>query len=119
MGKRLVKRGRPTVTVTLEKHLLKRVDSVARALALSRSRLLEQLVRDGIEEQETWARALANPLIAKALGLAIGQPGVLKAMAEAMGEELRPEQMELFKQAMQHVVSLGAGEPVTLKGCDQ
>jgi predicted transcriptional regulator len=104
------KRRRVMMSATVDPDLLIRLEAVADALSLNRSQMLEQLVRDGIEEQETYARALSNPLIARALGLAIGQPGVLKAMAAAMGEELQPEQLDLFKRAIEQAVAVGSSE---------
>ena len=100
------KRRRLVIAVTVDPELLLRLDAVAEALSLNRSQMLEQLVRDGIEEQETYARALSNPLIAKAFGAAITQPGVLRAMAAAMGEELQPEQLKLFERAMSAAVAV-------------
>lgn len=83
--------------------LLKRVDSSAAKLGVTRSELLGELVSDAMESVEAEAKLLSNPRVMKAFAEAIASPGVMRAMTEAMRLDVAPEQaqqvLEFFRKA--------------------
>lgn len=91
---------RAIISVTIEPELLKRLDDLADAQAVPRSQLIETLIRQGIEDEEIAVRAVTNPVILNAFMGAFRDRAVVKAMASAVGDELSPEQLNLFRQAM-------------------
>lgn len=99
------------ITCTLSPRLVRRIDRIAKPLGKSRSELVQQFIEDGLQETETTAAALTNPVIAQALLSSFGRPEVLRAMTSVMRDELSDDQLKLFGDAMTGmtaVVSAGA-----------
>jgi len=94
---------RAIITVTIEPELLKRVDDLADVQGLPRSQLIEHLITQGINDEEIGVKAMTNPVVVNALMKSFRDPTVLRALANAVGEELSPDQLNLFRQAMSAV----------------
>lgn len=88
------------VSIAMSPGLVKQLDRLAKVGGQSRSELIERLVLEGIEQEETFIKATQQPALMQALARAFSQPGVLKQMAATMNEEMSDEQLNLFQQAM-------------------
>lgn len=91
---------RVTASFTIPADLLKQVDDVADAQRLSRSTLLETWILEKLDSEKLNVQLLANPAVFQAMVKAFGNPEVLKSMAQAVGQELKPEQLELFHRGI-------------------
>lgn len=80
------------VSLAMTVESVRLLDRMAAAAELSRSQTVELLVRNAAEESESMVKALAQPTVRAALSEAMLKPGVLRSLAEAMGQELSPEQ---------------------------
>jgi predicted transcriptional regulator len=76
------------------------VDSLADAQRLSRSQLLENWIREQIEQQTLNVQMMANPVVMQAMMAAFAKPEVFKAMVSAVGDELSAPQLELFHRGL-------------------
>ena len=101
---------KPIITITIPAELLTRLDDLADAKGVARSALIAELVQDGIDQAETTVKALTHPVLGPAMARAFSQPGVLRAMAAVIGQELEPEQLQLFKKA---IGQMNEPEPAT------
>lgn len=88
------------ITLTLDPALVKRVDRMAKATRESRSAVVEDLLRDGLEDQEMFVKAMGNPLLRESLGRAFASKDVLRQMAAVIGDDLGDDQLELFTRMM-------------------
>jgi len=95
------KKPKMVVAVTLEPDVVKRLDEVAAANEVSRSRQVELYIREGLEEGEFAAKAFANPAIMRAMGKALADRSVIKQIAAAMTSDSTPDQLKLFEQAIE------------------
>jgi hypothetical protein len=84
---------------------------LAKAQRVTRSQLVERLLRDALDPEEMAVKAFTNPQIMTAFGRAFSAPGVLRQMVEVLGEELQPEQLELFQNAMEELATGGSLTP--------
>lgn len=92
------------ISITIEPKLVRRLDRLAKSSKLSRSELIEQLCRDGMEDQEMMVKAFTNPVLVEAFGKAFANRDVLRAMTSTMGDELEDDQLELFTATMEKLV---------------
>lgn len=89
-----------TTSMVLEPDLIPKLDGLARAQGLSRSALLNRMIREYIEREGQAIALLSNPALAKVFAQAFGQPGVLDQLAAAIGDKLDSEQLELFHRSL-------------------
>jgi hypothetical protein len=82
------------ISMSMRPALLKRVDRAAETLQLTRSEFLQRVVESYLDESELQVKALADPVVRAAFLQAMMTPGVPKAMAAALGEELSPDQQQ-------------------------
>ena len=100
-GKKLpAHRRRVAISVTIAPKIARRIDRLAKSMGKTRSELVEQLIEDGLHETELTAKAITNPVIAQALLSSFGRADVLRAMTQAMRDELSDDQLKLFGDAM-------------------
>ena len=92
--------GKAFVTLYLDKSTVERLDALAAAQNMSRSKFCESLITEGLEESEVTVRAMSNPVIQRALFEVLGKPDVLRSITRSMRDELTDEQLELFQRAM-------------------
>lgn len=95
---------------SLDPDVVRRVAALAKAQGVTRSQLVNRLLREALDPEEMMVKAFTNPQIASAFGRAFSAPGMLRQMVEVLGEELRPEQLELFEQVMKDVGARATGE---------
>lgn len=91
---------RTVIGISLPKDLLKLVDLQAKALEMGRSEYVVAALRDYLDNQAATARLFSSPKGRDTFLKAMSQPGVLKALASAMSEEMDQEQLQLFHQGM-------------------
>lgn len=77
-----------------------RLDAVAAARNVTRSKLMEELLIGALDDEERTIGMMTNPVISQAILGAIAQPEVLRAMSESMRHQLSDEQLELFQKSM-------------------
>lgn len=94
------KRRRILMTVTVEPDVMERIDALAAATGSNRSKTTEKLILDSLDDHETTARALTDPVIVGAFAKAFGDRDVMRRMAAAVASESDPAQLELFAHAM-------------------
>jgi metal-responsive CopG/Arc/MetJ family transcriptional regulator len=82
------------IAVTIAPELLARVDRVAESREESRSAVMERMLRNQIQEEETLVNQLANPALRETMAYIAESPKLLKALAFAMGEHLPKEEIE-------------------------
>ena len=92
--------GKAFLTAYVERSVVERLDAVAAAQDLSRSKLIERLVIDGLQDMELEVRALTDPVVGPAIINAFARPEVLRAMANVLRQDLSDDQLQLFQQAM-------------------
>ncbi len=90
---------RPHISISMEAEILKRVDKLVKLTKSNRSRLIQDLVSEGLDWNESSIRATSNPLVMGAFTRAMSEPGVMRGLATAMREDLTDEQMVLFGEA--------------------
>lgn len=102
---------RVKVSLTIAGDLLKRADAIAKAERTTRSRVIERCMADSLGQSELFVKLFGNPMLRDAFAGALGRPGVVRQLAEAMGEQVGPEQLELFERSMKAAMATAAGEP--------
>lgn len=89
------------VSLSIDEALLKRVDALAETLGTSRSACMCDLMRDALDEAEAQAKVIGDPVVMGAYLQAMQQPGVVAALARAMGEQIDEKKtqqvLEFFK----------------------
>lgn len=91
------------ITASIDTEIIHRLDAIAAAQRLSRSTLIERLIRDGIEGEEIMVKAFANPLLRDTFVKMFGNKQVLKQMAGVLVDEgeVNADQLRLFGEAME------------------
>lgn len=92
--------GKMVVTLYLTIDLVKRIDRIASARDLSRSKYIEQALESSITDDEVTVQALTDPVIGPAFMSAFAKPEVLRAMSATLKQDLNDEQLSLFQRAM-------------------
>lgn len=89
---------RTRVTITVDGPMLRRIDRIAAAKKQTRCAWFRDVVADAIDQDEAAVKVFTDPLLRETLLKAFGQPGMLKAFAEAVGTELQTDQLKLFEE---------------------
>lgn len=87
--------------ISIDPDVWKRLERVAKASRRSRSAMLEQILRDGLDEAETAVKAFTNPVILEAFGQVFADRSVLRAMTDAVRSDMTSDQLDLFVKGMQ------------------
>ena len=91
------------LSVSIDADLVHKLQELADAVGRSRSSYVEALLREAVDQESDTIKALQHPVLGPALVSAFRSRDVLKAMAEVIGDELKPEQLHLFREAMNHI----------------
>jgi len=99
------------ISLTIDDRLLERVDKLAQDRHITRSALIERLLRESVTEEEM----LGNPLIRQMVSAAIGSPAVLRSLSRQFENILNDEQVgpildrlrELHRMAQRNVKPKG------------
>lgn len=97
-------RTKTKIAITIDTHVLRDVDKVAKAEGRTRSALIERCIRDSLGESLNLVKALTNPVLAEALGRAFGDPNVMREMFKVMGEKVSSNQIKTMNKAVDSVV---------------
>ena len=95
------------VSLSLNSELMKRVENLADSKGMSRSALIEDLIENGIDQEEIAVAAFTNPVVRDALMKSFARPEVIKALIKGIGDE-DPKQLELFNQGLQLLNNYGS-----------
>lgn len=114
MAKRQPGRRRLKIAVTVEPALLERIERLAKAKGQNRSRFIEELIRDQIDQEELTVKALTDPVIGPALAGMFARPDILRAMTAQLRQDMTDEQLKLFTGSIEAAMGgLGAAVPKT------
>ena len=84
------------ISFSIDALLADQLEKLAEAQRVSRSALVEGMIRSGMDSERMSIRALANPVLKDVLLKVLQSPGVLKEMARAMVDPLSGEQIAEF-----------------------
>lgn len=91
------------VTMTLPRGLVRRLDRYAKVQGLSRSAAARELLGSALADGEDFVRLMANDKVRGVMLEALAKPGVVRAIAACLGEELseadREKVLRLFQAA--------------------
>jgi uncharacterized protein YneF (UPF0154 family) len=85
--------GKP-VTIHIFPKLLRRIDRAAKLTKTNRSAFMSQVMTDYLDSEEAEIKLLADPRIQQAMMSAMRQPGVLRSIVTALGQEISEEQVQ-------------------------
>lgn len=91
------------VAISIDPALLKRVDSAAESLKMSRSRFIDNALAEALSESEGVTKAMGNEVVRDAFFQAMTQPGVLRGLAEAMGAKLSGTDLASAQSMLGHL----------------
>lgn len=92
--------GKTIVSLYFDSDLVKRIDRLAASHDISRSKYIERVVAESIEDDEIAVRVMTDPVVAPAMLSALAKPEILRAMTGLLREQLSDEQLNLFSQVM-------------------
>lgn len=87
------------ITISLDAGLIRRVDAVAGARGESRSRVMERLMENGIDDEERWVDEAEMPLYQIVADLMTSDHRVLRAVAKICGEHMGEKEAREIKAA--------------------
>jgi predicted transcriptional regulator len=91
------------IAISIDPALLKRVDSAAESLKMSRSRFIDNALAEALSESESVTKAMGNEVVRDAFYEAMTQPGVLRGLAEAMGAKLSGSDLAAAQSMLGHM----------------
>lgn len=94
------------ISLTIDDRLLERIDQLAEAQNVTRSALVERLLREAVSEEEM----LANPTIRQMVTAAIGSPAVLRSLTKQFEKLLTDEQAVPIRERLEQLHSLARQE---------
>ena len=97
---RRIPAGKAFLTIYLDLDTVQRLDKLAAAEDMSRSKLVSDLLLSGLEDRELTVKVMTDPVVAPAMMSALAKPEILRAMMNVMRESLSDEQLELFQRSM-------------------
>jgi hypothetical protein len=103
------------VSVALRPSLVNRLDRVAVVRGLSRSQLITDMIEAGLDDEELVAKTVSDPVVFPAMVQAFAQPGVMRALLDAMKADVTQEQLNLFQQAVATIEKKSPRNKVQIK----
>lgn len=95
---------RRVFSIALDPEKIARLDDLADARGISRSRLIEQYIDEAMQEDETTVRVLSDPVLLRGFAQAFKDKGMIRRLLDVVsGEGADPDQLHLFQQSLQHV----------------
>jgi hypothetical protein len=82
---------------------------------MSRSQLITDIIEAGLDDEELVAKAVSDPVVFPAMVQAFAQPGVMRALLEAMKADVTEEQLNLFQQAVGTIEKNSPGKKAQIK----
>lgn len=92
------------ISIAIDADDVRRIDHLASAQKVSRSAWFQNAIQDAIGQDEAAVKFFTDPLLRDTFVRVFSQPGVFAQMAKAMGEEVSPDQMHLFRDRLAGVV---------------
>ena len=80
-------------SISMDTELVQRLDAVAEARDEARSTVIERIVRHGLAEEESFLRDMDNPLDRVIVDIVTDNPGILRTIANLVGQQLTDEQL--------------------------
>ena len=94
-------------SIALPAALIARLDRLAKSAGTTRSEMIREMVEAGIDQTEMIVKATSDPVLLKAVGKVLTDPGVFRQMVHGLRSELSDQQLELFQ------ARLGAAQAIT------
>ncbi len=95
------------VTIRLGPEVIKRLDYIASEREETRSSVIERIVDNGIEDEESFLDQMTNPILRNLiLGMA-GSPKFMKIMGKVMREEFSDEDLASMGQRAPKLKAMG------------
>jgi len=90
------------MNISVDVEWIARVREAAKGRGVTMSKLIEDLVTNGLDEVEEFAQAASNPVFMDAMRGMFGNPVVMASIVEIMQQQQpSKEQMELFGDGME------------------
>lgn len=86
--------------------LLRRIDLAAKRVGTTRSEFIARVMEEHLEGAEHVIKAMANPVVRASMLGALSTPGVLKAIGESLGADLKASE----RQQVLEFLKPGKGE---------
>jgi predicted transcriptional regulator len=99
-------------SIALMPALIERLDRVARATRSSRSVVISDMIEAGLDQAEMMVKATSDPVLMRAVGQVMTDPGVMRQMIAGLRMELTDEQMQLFHDRLGAFETLAGAAPV-------
>lgn len=94
-------------SIVLPPKLVKRIDKLAKVQNMSRSAWIADACSRILDEDEGYLALMTDPVLGEAMAGAMSQPGVIRALCAAMGEELNDKQLRLFGKRVKAMLGQG------------
>src|SRR5690349_18368923 len=104
----MMARNKIIISFSIDADVAHKLENLADAQGISRSSLVEKLIRDNIDQEGAVLKAFSNPALQKVFLKLFAQPDVLKELASAYVEPLSPDQVEQFHRTVGDVVDHAA-----------
>ena len=82
------------ISYTLDPVLIRRINAAADVLHVSRSQFVEGLLRTALSDADAAEKFMSDPNLTRVFYTAFAQPGVLRAMVDAMGDQITQDQTQ-------------------------
>jgi hypothetical protein len=101
-----VYRNRGMLVCTIDNAIIRDIEKLAKIQKTSKSRLVEKFILQALDQEKHIAKVMCNPVLSAAICNAFANPSIINIMMRELGQELNPQQLELFRKA---VGQLGKG----------
>jgi predicted transcriptional regulator len=104
-------RRKTKTSIALMPALIERLDRVARATRSNRSAVISDMIEAGLDQAEMMVKATSDPVLMRAVGQVMTDPGVMRQMIAGLRMELTDEQMQLFHDRLGAFETLAGAGP--------
>ena len=101
------------ITATISPRLVCKIITTAKRLDMLRSAFIEAVLEAYLDEAELQAKLLGDRKVMNAFAQAMSAPGVMSAMAKAMGDEISDDQQMQLRNLLE---GLGQTQNPTPRG---
>lgn len=95
------------IAITIDPHLLQRIDAVADLRGQSRSAVIERVIRNEIDAEEEFVEDMESPVMQTILSVILNTPGVTETIAKVVGNNMNKEQLAEMKKGLKEQVARG------------
>jgi|GEM_PF-1748429 len=95
------------IAISIDAELLRRLDEVCHARQQSRSKIINRILIEQIDEEESFVRGLENPAVRAVMSVMINTPGVVESMAKLVGEKMSSDDIDEMREGFKKQADLG------------